>query len=108
MVNPDGAPTFVEMVKKVNEGIAKTSYPGRPSRWYSLANGGAGPHFVLVQDRKSISDLQPPEKTLDAMMKDAFGDEGTTALTNLRKTFRSTYTEFLRLRQDLSYVATGK
>lgn len=108
MVAPDGVSTFVESAKKVVEGIAKTNYPGKPGRWYVLANGGAGPHFVLVQDRKSIGDLQAPDKTLDDMMKEAFGDEGTATLNNLRKTIRSTYTELLQLRPDLSYMAASQ
>jgi hypothetical protein len=33
----------------------------KPSRWYSLANGGGVPSFVLVNDRASWADMEPPE-----------------------------------------------
>lgn len=111
MLNSDGARDFVEGVKKVNDGIKKTNYPGSgASRWYQLVNGGVGPHFVLVGDRANWASFQPPtDKTLDAMMEEAYGKEqGAAILSSLRKAIRSVYTEALQYRPDLSYVAASK
>lgn len=108
MLKPDGTNDFVEAVKKINEGIKKTNYP-QPgaSRWYQLANGGEGPHFVLVGDRANWAAFEPPsDKTLDAAMEEAYGKEqGAAILSSVRKTFRSVHTEVLQYRADLSYVA---
>ncbi|HEX3321700.1 MAG TPA: hypothetical protein VHR84_13420 [Terriglobales bacterium] len=107
MVDPAGVNDFIEGVKKVNEGIKKTNYPqAGPSRWYQLVNGGEGPHFVLVGDRANWASFQPPDKSLDAMMEEAYGKEqGAAILSSLRKTLRSSLTEMLQYRSDLSYVA---
>jgi len=111
MLKPEGISDFIDAVKKVNEGIKKTNFPqAGPSRWYQLVNGGESPHFVLVGDRDSWAKFQPPtDKTLDSMMEEAYGKEqGGTILSSLRKAVRSTSTEALEYRADLSYVATAK
>jgi hypothetical protein len=111
MLKPDGVNDFVEAVKKINDGFKKTNYPqAGASRFYQLANGGEGPHFVLVGDRANWGSFQPPtDKTLDAMMEDAYGKEqGAAILSSLRKAIRSVYTEALQYRPDLSYVAGSK
>jgi hypothetical protein len=111
MLKPDGTNEFVDAVKKVNDGIKKTNYPSAgASRWYQLTNGGEGPHFVLVGDRANWGSFQPPtDKSLDAMMEDAYGKEqGAAILSTLRKAVHSIYTEALQYRPDLSYVAGSK
>lgn len=111
MLKPDGINDFVEAVKKVNDGIKKTNYPtGGVSRWYQLANGGEGPHFVLVGDRANWAAFQPPpDKTLDSMMEEAYGkQEGAAILSSLRKAIRSSHSEALQYRPDLSHVAASK
>jgi hypothetical protein len=98
---------FVEAVKKINEGIKKTKYPQPgPSRWYQLVNGGEGPLFVLVADRESWAAFQANEKTLDAMMEEAYGKEqGAAILASLRKGIRTISSHANKYRPDLSYVA---
>lgn len=111
MLNPEGVNDFIDSVKKVNDGIKKTNYPlPGATRWYQLVNGGAGPHFVLVGDRANWASFQPPtDKTLDAMMEEAYGKEqGAAILSSLRKASRSVFTEALQYRPDLSYVAASK
>jgi len=103
--------TSSTQLRRSNDGIKKTNYPlAGASRWYQLANGGEGPHFVLVGDRANWGNFRPPtDKTLDSMMEDAYGKEqGTAILSSLRKAIRSIYTEALRYRPDLSYVAGSK
>ena len=111
MLEPAGINDFTDGIKKVNEGIKKTNFPqAGPSRWYQLVNGGEGPHFVLVGDRASWASFQPPtDKTLDSMMEEAYGKEqGAAILSSIRKAVRSTITEALQYRSDLSYAATAK
>jgi len=101
---PDRVNDFVEGVKKVAEAAKKTEYPMRP-QWFQLFSGGMGPEFVLVYGRNSWEEMQPPEKTLDAMMEEALGrTTGPATLASLRRAVRYTYTEVLAFRPDLSYV----
>ena len=106
LLKPEAVNDFVEGVKKVNEGIKKTSYPqAGPSRWYQLVNGGEGPLFVLVGDRANWAAFAPMEKTLDAAMEEAYGKEpGAAILSGLRKSFRSVRTETMKYRPELSYL----
>ena len=106
-VKPEGVADFVASVKKINEGSRKTN-SGTHAAFYSLANGGHGPEFVLVQERKDYAAMQGPEKPLDAMMKEAFGDEGAAILKTLRNSYRSTNSELLHYRADLSYIPGSK
>lgn len=100
----DGATPFIAAVKRIAEAQNKSNYPGKPARWYQLANGGEGPQFVLVGDRASWADMQGPEKTLQAMLEEVYGKDDNT-LQNLRAQIRYTQTELAELRPDLSYMA---
>ena len=107
-VKPEGVADFVAGVKKVNEGISKTNYPSGRSAWYSLANGGNGPEFVLVQERNTMAEMAGAPKSLDQMMNEAFGPDGANALASLRKAYWHTYSELLHNRADLSYMPPAK
>jgi hypothetical protein len=100
-VKPGGLAQFTDSIKKINAAIGQTKYPAKPSRWYSLANGGDGPHFVLVTDRSSWADMQGPEQTMSDMLKQAYGDD--KALQTLRDAVDHTMSELLDYRADLSY-----
>jgi hypothetical protein len=105
-LKPEGVAEFTNAIKQVNEGFAKTNTPRFPSYWYSLANGGTGPEMVLVQERKTISDMAGASpKTLDEMMKEAYGDQGAGMLLSLRKAYYHSESELLHYRADLSYMA---
>ena len=101
-VIPEHYNDFLDAVKKINAAIQKTNYPVKPSRWYALANGGETPTLVLVTDRASWGDMEPPEKKLDEALKDAYGDSG--ALDQLRRSCRRIVTELSVFRPDLSYI----
>jgi hypothetical protein len=103
-LKPEGLSDFTDSVKKISEGMAKTNYPVTRGTWYTLVNGGRGPEFVLVTERKSLSEMQPAAKTLDAMMQEAFGDQGAAILATLRKSYYNSYSELLQFRSDLSYM----
>ncbi len=104
-LDPAMANTFTEAIKKINAGITKTKYPAKTSRWYQLANGGETPHYVIVTDRSSMADMELLDKSIDAMMADAYGaDDGKATMDGLRKAIRKVTTEMIAFRPDLSYV----
>jgi hypothetical protein len=93
-------------VKQINDAFGKTNTPKLPSYWYTLANGGSGPEMVLVQERKSMSDMAGASpKSTDDLMKEAYGDQGASMMMTLRKAYYHTDSELLHYRPDLSYVA---
>ncbi len=102
-VKPGGLVQFNESIKRINAAIAQTKYPSRPSRWYVLANGGQGPHFVIVTDRASFADMQGPEQSMVDMLKQAYGNDDKT-LQTLREAVDHTVSEMMDYRADLSYI----
>ncbi len=101
-VLPEHLNDFTDAIKKLDDAIRKTNYPVKPSRWSQLVNGGEVPTFALITDRASWGDMEPPEKKLDDMLKEVYGDAG--ALDQLRKSCRKIVTEIQTFRADLSYV----
>ena len=99
---PEHLNDFIDAVKKINAAIQKTNYPAKPSRWYALANGGDAPTFVLVTDRASWGDMEPPEKKLEDALKETYGD--ASALDQLRRSCHRIVTEMSVFRADLSYM----
>jgi hypothetical protein len=83
--------------------VAKTKYPAKPTRWYQLANGGKGPHFVAVTDRNAWADMQPPELKMADMLKQAYGDDDKS-LQTFRDAVDHTVSEMAEYRADLSYL----
>ena len=103
-LKPEGVPDFNENVKKVSSAMSKPGVSGGQASFYSLASGGVGPQVVLIQERKSMAEMAGPGKTVDEVVRDAYGDQGATILGTLRKAYSSTYSELLHFRQDLSYI----
>ena len=101
-VIPEHLNDFLDAVKKINAAIQKTNFPVKPSRWYGLANGGDVPTFVLITDRASWGDMEPPEKKLEEALKEAYGDAG--ALDQLRRSCHRIVSEMSVFRPDLSYI----
>jgi hypothetical protein len=107
-LKPEGVNDFTSGVIKVKDAQNKLNWPGH-GEWYQLANGGEGPTFVLSQPRANFGDFQGPDKTLDALMEEAYGkEEGAATLAALRKAIRFTYSEALKFRPDLSYIPKSK
>ncbi len=103
-VIPEHVNDFVDAVKKINAAIQKTNFPVKPSRVYSLANGGDAPTFVLITDRASWGDMEPTEKKLEDALKEAYGDSGPKVLDQLRHSCHRIVTEMSVFRADLSYL----
>lgn len=101
---PEHVNDFIDAVKKISAAIQKTNYPVKPSRWYQLANGGDVPTFILVSDRASWSNMEPPEKKLEDALKEAYGDSGPQVLDQLRRSCHRIVTEMSVFRADLSYM----
>ncbi|HET6982024.1 MAG TPA: hypothetical protein VFI53_07780 [Myxococcaceae bacterium] len=105
LLKPEGVNDFQEAVKKINEGIKKTNWKQQgPSSWYQLVNGGEGPMYVLAGGRDNWAAFAPNEKSLDVMMEEAFGKDGAAILAKARNAIRSSRTETIKYRPDLSYV----
>jgi len=106
-LKPEGVNDFANAAKQITNAFSKTNTPSGPAYIYSLANGGHGPEMVLVQERKSIGEMGATTKTLDELMQEAYGDQGATILTSLRKSYYRVDTELLHYRPDISYMAPG-
>jgi hypothetical protein len=106
LLKPEGVNDFLETVKKINDGIKKTNYRQQgPSAWYQLVNGGEGPMYILAGGRENWAAFAPNEKTLDQMMEEAYGKEqGAAILAKGRNAIRSSRTETIKYRPELSYV----
>ncbi len=103
-LRPDGVADFMAGVRKITEALKKANSPGRAT-WHQLVSGGEGPRFALRQFRKTWADFQPPDKTLDAMVEEAFGkEEAGKILSSVRKSIRYTVSSTSRYRPDLSYM----
>jgi len=108
-LKPEGLTDFRNAIKQVNDAFTKTNTPRSKSYWYTLANGGRGPEMVLVQERQNMSEMAGASpKTVDDVMTEAYGDQGATMLTTLRKAYYGTESELLHYRPDLSYTAPAK
>jgi hypothetical protein len=100
-VKPGSVAQFTDAVRRINGAIKKSQYPAKPSRWYVLANGGEGPHYVLVTNRDSWVDMQGPQQSMADMLKQA-GEE--KALQDARDAIHHIVSEMAVYRADLSYV----
>jgi hypothetical protein len=102
-VKPSGLSAFTDSIKRINAAMVQSKYPAKPSRWYVLANGGEGPHYVVVGDRNSWADMQGPEQTMADMLKQVYGNDDKT-MQNLRDAVYHTMSELAEFRPDLSYM----
>jgi hypothetical protein len=102
-VIPGHSNDFIAAVKKIIEAIQKTNAPVKPSRMYSVVNGGEVPTYVLVTDRATWADMQP-EKTTEAILREAYGDSGPEVLDQLTRSCSRIRTELSVYRSDLSYI----
>jgi hypothetical protein len=103
-IAPEGVNDFSSGVAKIKMAQDRANWPGH-SDWYELANGGDGPTFLLRESRASWAEFQSPDKSLDELMRENYGRDGITALSAMRRAIRSTYSEVIKYRPDLSYVA---
>lgn len=99
----DGDSDFNAAIQKINEAIGKTSWPVHYF-WYQLANGGDGPHYVLVIPHNSFAEMADPEPSFPVMLEKALGRHDAEELMHgLDKSIAKQSSELLTYRPDLSY-----
>lgn len=108
-LKPGGEEGVTDAIKAANAAIQKSQWPGKPSGWFSLLNGGNGPEMAIVTGHENWADFQPPETSFIKMLREVYGEEGAQALG--KKFFgnlRSWRTEIWRYRPDLSYIPASQ
>ncbi len=95
---------FLGAAQKVVEALRKANWPLNGA-WLQLMNGGEGPMFVLVSERKGWADFAPPSKGVAQIVEEAYGKDQADAIW---KTFDScvaqSFSEAASYRPDLSYI----
>lgn len=108
LLKPDGGPQFGAAAKKIHEAIVKSNWPVNYA-WYSLVDGGEGPHWVLLIYMNGWADLAEPEPSFDTMLKNAVGpEEFANLMQGITKSIKRQWTEVIRHRPDLSYKPAAK
>jgi hypothetical protein len=99
---------FIATVKKVQDALRAAKWPEN-SAWLELMNGGEGPTFVLILERKGWADFAPGAKTVFQIVEEAYGKEQADALWKSRDaTIAQSFTEAASYHPDLSYVPAKK
>jgi hypothetical protein len=107
-VKLEGVPEFTRAIERVKEVLDKANWPVH-AEWYGLVSGGEGPLFVVSVARSTWADFAPTAKTLDMVVAEATGVAESNALFDaIRRNTTKVYSEILRYRPDLSYVAKAK
>jgi len=109
LLKPEEVESFMAAQSKIKDALTKEGHSA-PIRWYQLVSGGEGPQFLLLADRANWAAYEPPtQKTLDAMVEEAYGKEqGGAILRAVRSAVRSQYLETWQYRSDLSFVPSAK
>ncbi|MCI0538646.1 MAG: hypothetical protein L0Z50_25850 [Verrucomicrobiales bacterium] len=103
-----GDQDFNAALKKTHEAIQKTKWASN-YQWYTLANGGSGPRYVLAIPLKGFADMEPPAVPFPAMLEKALGAAGAKeVMAAFDRTIARQYSEMIRYRPDLSYVPEKK
>jgi hypothetical protein len=102
------ADDFMLAIKKFHEAIGKTEWPVHYA-WFALVNGGDGPQFVLSVPRDKWADFNPPEKSFDKMLAEAYGPTEARSLGEMfDHCVSGTSSEIVVFRADLSYIPAKK
>lgn len=108
LLKPGTEADFNDAIKKINDAIVKSDWPAHYT-WYSLQDGGEGPHYVLVLEMSGWADLAEPTPSFGAMLEKALGKHDADAITHsFDHTIQREWTETIRYRPDLSYVPASK
>jgi hypothetical protein len=104
VLRPGAAPDFIAAIKRVNEALSKQADWPKTSGWLQLVNGGEGPTFVLLSDRKNFADFAPLPKSVIDVITETYGKEQADAIQKtIRDSTARLSTESATYRADLSY-----
>jgi len=104
VLRPGTAPDFTVAIKKINDVLSKQADWPKTSGWLQLVNGGEGPTFVLLTQRKNWGEFAPPPKTPMDLVTEALGkDAADQVFKTIRDSTAHLYTEAATYRPDLSY-----
>ena len=78
-LRPGGQDNFNDAAKKITDAINKSNWPAHYA-WYTLVDGGQGPHYVLVLYMNGWADLADPDPPFDTMLEKAMGKHDAQAL----------------------------
>lgn len=107
MLKPGKEADFNDAIRKINDAIKKSNW-GQHSMWYVLQDGGEGPHYVLTIDLNGWSDLAEPTPGFVQMLEKATGrHDAEMLLHSADSAIQREWTETIRYRPELSYVAAG-
>ncbi len=109
-VKPGGMQPVINAIKQANAAMVKTHWKGNgPGEWYALADGGEGPQLVLSIGHMNWAGFQAPSPSLGEMLTQAYGKAGAQALAHTFDShIRGEYSEIIRYRPDLSYIASSQ
>jgi hypothetical protein len=104
VLHPGAAPDFIAAIKKINDALSKQPNWPKTSGWLQLVNGGEGPAFVLLSDRKNFADFAPLDKSVVDVTTETYGKEGSDQIfKTIRDCTAHLFTEMATYRPDLSY-----
>lgn len=105
-IRPDRETEFRSAMGRINEAFQKTKTPVN-YYWYELVNGGPGDTFVLSIPHANWADFEdnPNVKPFRDILKDAFsGLDADSIIKQLDDSVKSTESEIIQFRDDLSYI----
>ncbi|MDA2924633.1 hypothetical protein MYX65_08265 [Acidobacteria bacterium AH-259-L09] len=99
---------FLYSARKFHAALQKANWPNYYF-WSQVVAGGEGPLFNLVLPKKNWAGLTPPEKPFPAVLEEVLGrQEAESLIETFDGTIRSSRSDILRYRPDLSYVPSGQ
>jgi hypothetical protein len=116
----DAIPAFVEVltfrlrygsgrefnyaIKKVTEAINKSDWPVH-YLWLTTVSGGELGTYILVFPHENWAGLNPPEKSFEAMLEEAYGKQEAEEIQKVfDRTIKSERSQISVYRPDLSYI----
>jgi hypothetical protein len=95
---------FMAVVGRIHEGLQKGNYAGKYS-WAQMVAGEEGGVYVLVSPRANWAAMEPPSPSFFDVLVRVYGPtEAQSLMDRFSKLVKSSRSELLRQRPDLSYI----
>jgi hypothetical protein len=109
-LKPGTSPEFSATLKEINDAIQKEAWqPHQGYGWYSLVNGGPGPHWVLILPHHSWAEMAEPSVSFSEMLAKAYGAKrAKSILASFASMVARQESEILVYRPGLSYIPGKK